>query len=284
LLRKGGERTGNGRRKTLEVMSNDLHVTLVQTKIHWQAPEENLAWFGSRLEQLFGKTDLIILPEMFTTGFSMEPGKFAEKTEGRAMQWMQDMASKYQAAVVGTLMMEERGAYYNRAVWMLPNGTYFFYDKRHLFRMAGEQNHYKQGEKRLIFEYKGWNICPLICYDLRFPVWSRNRILAGSYEYDLLIYMANWPEKRSFAWKSLLIARAIENQSFVAGINRVGNDGNGVMYSGDSVILDYTGEKISRTERFGDRVETVALKKTALLDFRAQFPAGMDADRFVIEQ
>jgi predicted amidohydrolase len=264
-------------------MSNDLNVTLVQTKIHWQSPEENMLWFESRLEHLYGKTDLIILPEMFTTGFSMEPGKFAEKPEGKAMKWMQDVASKYKAAVVGTLMMEENGAFFNRAVWMLPGGNYFYYDKRHLFRMAGENNQYKSGERRLILDYKGWNICPLICYDLRFPVWSRNRVISGKYEYDLLIYMANWPEKRSFAWKSLLIARAIENQAYVAGINRIGNDGNNVIYSGDSAILDYVGEKISRTERFGDRVETVTLKKSALHDFREQFPAGMDADRFYIE-
>lgn len=263
-------------------MNEELRITLVQTRIFWQDPAKNLEWFEARLDQITGKTDLIVLPEMFTTGFTMDAAKMAENAGGKAMKWMHTMAEKYQAVVVGSVIMHENKQYYNRLVWMHPNGQAEFYDKRHLFRMAGENEHYTAGGSRLVFYYKGWKICPLVCYDLRFPVWSRNRLINNEHDYDLLLYVANWPEKRSHAWKSLLVARAIENQAYVVGVNRIGNDGNGVMYSGDSAVFDFKGEKISKTERFGDRVETVSLLMQPLRDFRTQFPVGLDADNFTV--
>ncbi len=263
-------------------MSQSLKITIVQTRIIWQDVQQNLRWFEGRLESITGTTDIIVLPEMFTTGFSMENEKLAEEPGGKGMQWMQKIATQYNAVVVGSIMMKDQGKFFNRLVWMHPSGESEFYDKRHLFRMANEHNHYTEGTSRLVFIYKGWKICPLICYDLRFPVWSRNRFLSDQFDYDCLLYAANWPEKRSHAWKSLLVARAIENQSYVIGVNRIGNDGNGIMYSGDSVVLDYKGEKVSTTERFGDRVETVTITKKDLEDYRIQFPAGMDADHFTV--
>lgn len=263
-------------------MSQSLKITIVQTRIIWQDVQQNLDWFEGRLESITGTTDIIVLPEMFTTGFSMENEKLAEEPGGKGMQWMQKIATQYNAVVVGSIMMKDQGKFFNRLVWMHPSGESEFYDKRHLFRMANEHNHYTEGTSRLVFIYKGWKICPLICYDLRFPVWSRNRFLSDQFDYDCLLYLANWPEKRSHAWKSLLVARAIENQSYVIGVNRIGNDGNGIMYSGDSVVLDYKGEKVSTTERFGDRVETVTITKKDLEDYRIQFPSGMDADHFTV--
>lgn len=260
-----------------------MRIAALQSNLIWENPDLNYSQFENKLLTLTPSADLIVLPELFSSGFSMNTAAFSEPINGKGFQWMQKLSQQTQSAIMGSIAVNEQNSTKNRLYTVFPDGRFCYYDKRHLFRMAGENNHYKSGERRLILDYKGWNICPLICYDLRFPVWSRNRIISGKYEYDLLIYMANWPEKRSFAWKSLLIARAIENQAYVAGINRIGNDGNNVIYSGDSVILDYIGEKISRTERFGDRVETVTLKKSALNDFREQFPAGMDADRFYIE-
>ncbi len=234
------------------------------------------------MEWITGKTDIIILPEMFTTGFSMNAMAHAEEMDGRAMSWMQKMAANKDAVIVGSMMMKESGLYYNRLIWMHPNGQYEVYDKRHLFRMANEQDHYTAGTSRVIIQLKGWNICPLICYDLRFPVWSRNRLLDSEYDYDVLIYVANWPERRAHAWRSLLVARAIENQSYVIGVNRIGKDGNDVMYSGDSAVIDFTGERLSRTERYGDRCETVTISKEDLQNFRTSFPAALDADQFTI--
>jgi predicted amidohydrolase len=263
-------------------MSVELKITILQSRIHWQDVQANLDGFTTRLEQLSGQTDLIVLPEMFQTGFSMQSQHLAETMDGKTVRWMAVTAEKYQAAVMGSLMIREGAAVFNRLIWMLPNGQVSWYDKRHLFRMASEHEHYHAGSKRLIIAYKGWNICPLICYDLRFPVWSRNRFIDGQFDYDCLIYVANWPEKRSHAWKSLLVARAIENQCYVVGVNRIGADGNQVQYSGDSAVLDFQGERISKTERFGDRMETIVLRKDALDAYRSSFPVFMDADRFQI--
>ncbi len=263
-------------------MNQTLHVTIVQSRIAWQDVQQNLDWFEAKMESISGATDIIVLPEMFTTGFSMENEKLAEESGGKSTQWMHRMASKYNAVVVGSIIVKDKAKFYNRLVWMHPSGEAEFYDKRHLFRMANEHNNYTEGTSRLVFYYKGWKICPLICYDLRFPVWSRNRLINNQHDYDCLLYVANWPEKRSHAWKSLLVARAIENQAYVIGVNRIGNDGNGIIYSGDSVVLNYMGEKISKTERFGDRVETITMTKKDLEDFRLQFPAGLDADNFTV--
>ncbi len=263
-------------------MSNVLNVSLVQSRIHWLDIQANLEWYASRLEQLNTRSDLIVLPEMFNTGFSMEASRFAETMDGPTMRWMSEMSAHYQAALIGSIMVQDRGHFYNRLIWMFPDGRYEYYDKRHLFRMAGEHQTYSPGQSRLIINYKGWRICPMVCYDLRFPVWSRNRLIGSEYDYDCLIYIANWPEKRSQAWKSLLVARAIENQCYVVGVNRVGADGNQIQYSGDSGVFDFLGQKCSTTERFGDRVETVSLYKDQLSEFRQNFPALLDADQFSI--
>lgn len=261
-------------------MSVELKVTIVQSRIHWLDVQANLDWYRDRLEQLVGQTDLIVLPEMFNTGFSMDAAAFAETMDGKTIRWMAETSARYHAALVGSLMVKENGSFYNRLIWMQPDGRYQYYDKRHLFRMAGEHQHYSAGSSRLVIQYKGWKICPLVCYDLRFPVWARNRLIQQEYDYDCLIYIANWPDKRSQAWKSLLLARAIENQCYVIGVNRIGADGNQIQYSGDSAVIDYLGEKLSKTERFGDRIETVVLRKDALDDFRKSFPALLDADQF----
>jgi omega-amidase len=263
-------------------MNNVLNVSIVQSRIHWLDIPANLDWYASRLEQLNARTDLIVLPEMFNTGFSMDAAQFAETMVGPTVQWMSEKSAKHQAAVVGSIMIQENGQFFNRLIWMFPDGRFEYYDKRHLFRMAGEHKTYSAGRSRLIIQYKGWKICPMVCYDLRFPVWSRNRLINNEFDFDCLVYIANWPEKRSHAWKSLLIARAIENQCYVVGVNRVGADGNQIQYSGDSGVFDFLGQKCSTTERFGDRVETVTLHKEQLREFRQNFPALLDADQFSI--
>jgi len=258
----------------------DLKVSIIQTKIFWQEPEKNRDWLTEKLEMLYGTTDIIVLPEMFTTGFTMDASRFAEPIDGPTMQWMHQIAAKHRAAVVGSYIIKDKDKFYNRLIWMLPDGSFEYYNKRHLFRMSGEQNHYQGGGSRVVVKYKGWKICPLVCYDLRFPVWSRNRFINQEYDYDCLIYVANWPERRSHAWKSLLVARAIENQSYLVAVNRIGIDGNDINHSGDSGVFDFLGNRISKTERFGDKVETVTLMKNDLLEFRKQFPVSLDADNF----
>jgi len=259
----------------------NLYVSLVQTRLFWEDPQANLEWLAEKLAQLHGNSDIIILPEMFNTGFSMNTSK-ADTKDGKSLQWMADMAAKHNAVITGSLMFREGNNCFNRLVWMQPDGFFECYDKRHLFSMAGEHLHYTAGQHRLIVVYKGWKICPLICFDLRFPIWSRNALNNSSCDYDLLIYVANWPEKRSFAWKSLLPARAIENQAYLAAVNRIGMDGNEINYAGDSGIFNFQGEKISLTERFGDKVETIALSAKALKDFREAFPVAASADNFQI--
>jgi len=261
---------------------NILKVCIIQSKIFWQDKAANLDWFETKINSIIGTVDLIVLPEMFNTGFSMSAPQLAEPMEDVTMLWMQRMAAFKSCAIIGSLIISDEGAYFNRLIWMLPDGSYQFYDKRHLFRMADEHLHYEEGKSRLVIHYKEWKICPLICYDLRFPVWSRNRFLENEYEFDLLIYVANWPERRASAWQSLLPARAIENLCYVAGVNRIGLDGQQISYSGDSVVLNYIGEKISLTERYGDRVEVVEIDKAALDNYRKQFPAGLDADNFTL--
>jgi len=260
----------------------DLKIAYIQTTLHWQNVALNLSHFSSKLAEITEQVDVIVLPEMFTTGFTMKTGGLAEKKDGIALKWMKEVANDKNAVVTGSLIFQEGKLFYNRLIWMQPDGTCRTYDKRHLFRMAGEQNEYAAGDERLVVQVKGWNICPLICYDLRFPVWSRNKMHNEQYEYDVLIYVANWPERRSFAWKSLLVARAIENQSYLIGLNRVGEDGNGINYSGDSVALNFLGEKISQMEGDFDGIEIVTLNFEKLSHFRNQFPAGLDADNFEI--
>lgn len=260
----------------------DLKIAYIQTTLHWQNVTLNLSHFSSKLAEITELVDVIVLPEMFTTGFTMKTSGLAEKKDGIALKWMQEVAREKNAVVTGSLIFQEGNLFYNRLIWMQADGNFKTYDKRHLFRMAGEQNEYAAGDEHLVEQVKGWNICPLICYDLRFPVWSRNRMHNEQYEYDVLIYVANWPERRAFAWKSLLVARAIENQSYLIGLNRVGEDGNGINYSGDSVALNFLGEKISQLEGNIDGIEIVTLNFEKLSHFRNQFPAGLDADNFEI--
>jgi omega-amidase len=253
----------------------DLRVTIIQTALHWQDADANRQMFSEKLATAAPATDLIVLPEMFTTGFSMEASQLAEEVQGPTLHWMQQEAAKYQAVLTGSVIVQEGENFYNRLYWVQPDGTYQHYDKRHLFRMAKEHHTYTSGKERLLVELKGWTICPLVCYDLRFPVWSRNT----DSQYDLLLYVANWPKPRNYAWSTLLQARAIENLSYVVGVNRVGTDGNGHPYTGDSAIIHPKGYKLLETTE-AEGVHTITLSKQELTDFREAFPAHLDADAF----
>lgn len=261
-----------------------MQVTLIQTSLFWEDREKNLAHFNNLLNSVQEKTDLIVLPEMFTTGFTMNPSKLSEPASGPTLAWLQQKAQEKNAVITGSVAVEEKGNYFNRLFWVQPNGTFSFYNKRHLFRMAGEDKHYSAGENKIIQTVGEFNICPLVCYDLRFPVWSRNTFTKnnGSYTaaYDVLIYVANWPEVRSYPWKQLLIARAIENQCFVIGVNRIGADGNNIAHSGDSMVINPRGEIISKTKANEESIETVTLDYNYLSEFRKVFPVGLDADDF----
>lgn len=260
----------------------DLKVTFVQTSLHWENVDENLRHFSEKLDAIKEETDLIVLPEMFTTGFAVERERVAEEHGGKGLQWMQQKSKDKNCVITGSIAVKEGQKLYNRLYWVKPDGTYQFYNKRHLFKLAGEHKHFTAGEEKLIVELKGWKICPLICYDLRFPVWSRNKWNkeTNASNYDVLLYVANWPEVRSYPWKQLLIARAIENQSYLIGVNRIGEDGNKFSHSGDSCIINPRGEVISKTKANEDTVETITLNMLYLEDFRKVFPVGSDADDF----
>lgn len=227
------------------------------------------------------KTEIVVLPEMFSTGFSMQPKLFAETMEGETVEWMKRISSENGIVLTGSIIAEESGNYFNRLVWMLPNGQFGYYDKRHLFAYAGEHEAYTAGNKRLIASVKGWKINLQVCYDLRFPVWARQQTKNETPEYDLLIYVANWPEKRSHAWKTLLCARAIENQCYVVGVNRVGNDGNNIYHSGNSLVIDPLGQVLYHMADEED-VNTITLSKEKLTEVRTRFPFLNDADNFTI--
>jgi len=237
----------------------------------------NLKYFTQCLEKITLQTDLIVLPELFTTGFTMNVSSFAEDITGNSIKWMKKIARSMQVCITGSLLIKEQEKYYNRLIWMKPTGQYLAYNKRHLFRMEGEQLHYAAGTSKLIVNLQKWRIRPLICYDLRFPVWSRNIS-----DYDLLIYIANWPSSRISVWETLLKARAIENQCFTIGLNRIGTDGTGINCCGDSMVIDYKGNIIKRLPRNKDMTETVTLDLKKLNDFRKKFPVYLDADRFEI--
>ena len=252
----------------------DLTITLLQTALAWQDPAANREKFSALLASLTEPTDLIILPEMFTTGFTMDVREQAETMAGPTVTWMAALARERNVVLCGSLIVEDGGRYYNRCVWMPPDGQPRHYDKRHLFRMAGEHEHFAPGQERLVVELKGWRVCPLVCYDLRFPVWSR-----GANAFDLLIYIANWPAARRSAWQALLPARAVENQCYVAGVNRLGTDGQGVAYAGDSGVHDYLGEpRVELQAAPGHPTATLSLD--ALRRYREKFPAWRDADHF----
>ncbi len=262
---------------TPEILST-LRVTLVQSDLFWHEPEQNRAMFSEKLAPLAGKTDLVILPEMFTTGFSMEPEAIAEPADQETLQWMQQQAASISAVVCGSVAVKDDAGCYNRFYWVQPDGIWRSYDKHHLFRMAGEHEHYQAGQTRDVIEYKGWRIFPQVCYDLRFPVWSRNHD-----DYDLAIYVANWPEVREHPWQVLLQARAIENLCYVAGVNRVGSDGNGLAYSGRSALIDFKGHSLEDHQAGEAFVSTYSIDLNSLQDFRKAFPAFEDADPFHLD-
>ena len=261
---------------------SSLTVTLVQTELHWENKEANLAMLEKKIQALQPPQQVVVLPEMFSTGFSMRPEALAETMEGPTVQWMQRVAATKKIILAGSLIIEEAGQYFNRLVWMLPNGQAGYYDKKHLFAFAEEQKHYTAGTRRFIASVNGWKIALMICYDLRFPVWARQQNEPGEdFEYDLLIYVANWPQRRSHAWKSLLVARAIENQSYVIGVNRVGNDGNDIYHSGDSMLIDPLGEIVFHQEG-SETVFTTTLQKEQLQQVREKFQFWRDKDRFML--
>lgn len=256
-----------------------LRITTIQSNLLWEDVSANVAYFTNKLSVLSGKTDIVILPEMFTTGFTMYPKKVAETFEGAStIEWMKKMSLNINAAICGSIVIEEHGNYFNRLLWVTPDGVVEYYDKRHLFTLAGEHIPFTAGVKKLIVEYKGWKICPLVCYDLRFPVWCRN-----VEDYDLLIFVANWPEKRRHHWKSLLMARAIENQSYLVGVNRVGKDENQLVYTGDTSVIDYAGEILYQKSDV-EEVNTLELSKEKLQNFRAKLNFLADKDEFEIKR
>ena len=276
-----------------------LTVTTIQSDLQWEDKTANLRRLEEKIDGIAAHTELVILPEMFSTGFSMRPEFLAESMDGLTVDWMRTIATRKKIILTGSVIIKEEGKYFNRLIWMLPNGQFGYYDKRHRFAYAGENEHYSAGHKRLLASVKGWKILLLVCYDLRFPVWSRQAPQerdapgpatapgdaapdARDLEYDLIIYVANWPQRRSLAWKTLLQARAIENQAYAIGVNRVGDDGNNIAHSGDSMIIDPLGE-ILYHEADKEDVFTLTLEKEKLDAIRERFPFWKDADRFHID-
>ena len=257
-------------------MSNELSIALVQTSLHWENADANLNMLDERLLGLAGKSDIIVLPEMFSTGFSMNAENLAEEMHGKSVQWMIEKSRQLNSVITGSLIIKEKEHYFNRLVWAQPDGIIFHYDKRHLFSMAGEEKVYSPGNKKLIIEYKDWKICPLICFDLRFPVWIRN-----VEEYDALIFVANWPERRIQHWRKLLAARAIENQSYVIGVNRVGEDGNEFGYTGHSAAIDPMGDTMIEIEN-EEKTVIVTLIKEEVIKLRRYMQFLRERDNFKI--
>ena len=261
----------------------DLKIALVQTSLYWEDKEANRAQLEEKIFSISEQVDLIVLPEMFNTGFSMEAQKLAEPMKLHTFKWMQQMAAQKQAVITGSYIVNDGGDYFNRLIWMHPDGSYEQYDKRHLFRMAEEHQHFSMGKQDLIVELKGWKIKPLVCYDLRFPVWSRNTVKQEELAYDLLLYVANWPAARVSAWDALLKARAIENLSYSLGVNRVGEDGKGIPYNGHSAVYNFKGESLLDLGE-EEQVKIISLSAEELKRGREKFPAHLDADNFSLDQ
>ncbi|WP_299054899.1 amidohydrolase [uncultured Polaribacter sp.] len=257
-------------------MQNELNIVAIQANLIWENAEKNRSYFEDEINKLPEKTSLVILPEMFTSGFTLQPKNVAEKMNGITVAWVQKLATKKQLAICGSLVIEEHDKFYNRFVFIAPNSAPIIYDKRHSFSLATEDKYYTAGKTKQIINYKGFKICPLICYDLRFPVWSRN-----TENYDVLIYVANWPAVRIDAWQTLLKARAIENMSYVIGVNRVGQDGNQHNYSGQSQVLDPLGLEVASLKEEVGFLEAT-LSKENLLNCRAKFKFLEDRDQFKI--
>ena len=255
-----------------------MRISIVQTDIVWENKEENLRRLHDKLAVLHNTTDLVVLPEMFSTGFSMNSHALAEPTDGNTITTLRSWAKKYNFALTGSYIATEDGHYYNRAFFLTPEGEEFYYDKRHLFRMGNEIDSFSPGSEKIIIPYRGWYIRLLVCYDIRFPVWSRNI----SNEYDLLIYVANWPESRQIVWDTLLLARALENMCYTCGVNRIGTDANNLSYTGGSVVYSPKGERLAEIKNNEEGIATTELSLTSLQEFREKFPAWKDADNFDI--
>ena len=260
----------------------DLRISLVQGATRWHDPAGNREYYGDLIKPLAGETDLVILPETFTSGFSNDAIDKAEDMEGATVRWIRDQSALLGAAVTGSVQLRTEQGVFNRLLWATPDGELQYYDNRHLFRYANEHKRYAAGSNRLTLEWKGWRINPLVCYDLRFPVFARNRYdveRAGQLDFDLQLFVANWPAPRAYAWKTLLRARAIENLCYVAAVNRAGTDGNGHVYSGDSAVIDFLGQPVVELPA-GEGVVTTTISAAALAAHREKFPAMLDADRF----
>ena len=256
-------------------MSNSLTIAIIQTDLIWENPEENRLNFTEKIEAISEQVDIIILPEMFTSGFTMNATSVAEPMDGPTAVWLKELSKEKQAAIIGSLVISENGKFYNRLVCVEPSGSITTYDKRHTFTLAGEHKVYTAGTEKIVFDYKGWKICPLVCYDLRFPVWARN-----VEDYDLLLYVANWPKIRVSAWDALLKARAIENMSYCVGVNRVGSDGNNYEYTGHSGAYDVLGNRLDTIPEGNEAIEIVTLEKEHILKYREKLGFLEDRDSF----
>ena len=260
----------------------NLKIAIIQSDIVWEDIDQNLDNFENKLSQIVDAPDLIILPEMFNTGFTMNVEKCAEAVNGRTVGWLKKKASEKNCIITGSLLIKIDCKFYNQMFWVNPDGSYETYDKRHLFRMGLEHHTMSPGLNRKIVQLNNWKINLQVCYDLRFPVWSKNNFNNEEYDYDILLYIANWPEIRSFTYKSLLVARAIENQSFVIWVNRVGKDGNGIFHSGDSMVIDPLGNILEKTRAGIEEVFSIVLSRANLIDLREKFKVGLDWDEFHI--
>lgn len=261
--------------------TSDLKIALVQTNLFWKDKTANLAMLEEKVFNIEAGVDIIVLPEMFSTGFTMDASEVAEPLNLNTTKWMKQLAAQTKAVICGSIVIKDDGNYYNRFLWVEPSGQIQTYDKRHLFRMADEDQHYAAGISNQIIHYKGWKILPQICYDLRFPVWSRNTTENNALAYDLILFVASWPKPRISAWDILLRARAVENLSYSLGVNRVGQDGNAIPYSGHSAVYDFKGNQLV----FNEDEECIlycTIQYAPLMEFRTKFPAWMDSDSFII--
>jgi len=260
-----------------------LKIALLQPDIHWKDPEKNRTMFSDFFSAHAGKADVFVLPEMFTTGFVSDPASVAEDMNGPTLHWMKKYAARFGCAIAGSIVIAENNNYYNRFFWVNPDGAHYTYDKRHLFSLGNENLAYSAGKEQVIFEYKGWKIKPLICYDLRFPVWARNSYNQGEFGYDILLLTANWPASRKLHWRQLILARAIENQCFVVGVNRRGKDGNGWQYAGGSTLATPDGKWLPELESSDNDSIVVELSKSDLVQYRKTFPFAPDWDEFQLK-
>ena len=261
----------------------NLKVLIFQTDLFWEDSQRNRENIEQKIISEFNAHDLILLPETFTTGFSVDPDRLSETIDGITVTWMKRLSQKLNTTIAGSLLIENNGKYANSFVWSMPDGSHHTYEKRHVFSMGGEHKKIAQGTTKTIVAVKGWKILPQICYDLRFPVWSRNSYKNNEFAYDLLVYTANWPAVRNHPWKTLLVGRAIENQAYAIGVNRVGTDDTGKDYSGDSMVVNAKGEIIAQGKEFLEEAITVILSKQELTDFRNSFNVGNDWDNFIMQ-